>query len=405
MKNNLNAFERGLKDKLENFEMPHSEHEWSGIQGSLGAKTFSWAKAIIIGGIAVGGSLAIYLISQNNEKLLCQKAENITRFNEPINIFNLATANQNTEAPSVLNLTETDQQSNHTNSNGVSAEEKEPSNTGDAQRTTAMLNSTENSSGAKIETLEPSKVISLASNVRKACMGEEVLFSMSNGPKGGSYLWNFGDGHFSDESNPKHRFNKAGKYDVSLSITTEDGQINTTVMSDMINIIESPDAYFFWEFADGAPSEPIAIIREESFGAETYQWTLPDGQKISDREPGKLKLLTGSNRIILRASNSNGCYTEVERVIQVKENSDPNTVHGGESFMPQFLKKNKGRFVLSIFDSSGNKVYETSNRTKGWDGKSAHSRSINNNFRWKAVLTDEKSDESQYIFGTFNIQP
>jgi PKD repeat protein len=405
MKNNLNAFEQGLRDKMENFEMPHSEQEWLAIQNSVGHSSLSFTKYLIIGGIVlgVGGALSLHFWRAENGKITCQKAENDIRFVETFNMFDM---------PHPSNVLEQDAQQVG-DLNFQSVNNSDSRNILSAQSNSNLFSSQEDksvpvndsNSKAEIENISPSNIIGLASNVRKACMGEEVLFSMSNGPKGGSYLWNFGDGHFSDESNPKHRFNKAGKYDVSLSITTDDGQINTTVMSDMINIIESPDAYFFWEFADGVPGEPVAIIREESSGADTYQWTLPNGEEISDREPGRLKLLSGSNKILLKASNKNGCFTEVERTIVVKENSDPNVIHGGESFMPTFLKKNKGRFVLSIFDSSGNKVYETSNRTKGWDSKIGHTHSANSIFRWKAIITDEKSDESQYVFGTFNIQP
>ena len=403
MKNDLNAFERGLKSKLENYEMPHSEQEWKGIQSSLGVKSVSWAKKIIIGSVVAGGLLAIYFTAYQKNDVTCKKADATSRFTEPFNIFNLSASSNEDEQASVSLVG--DERINVYSTESASLTNKVSNNLLVSQESKVIQKDIDNNTNVGQEILAPLSVIGLASNVRKACMGEEVLFSMTNGPKGGSYLWNFGDGHFSDESNPKHRFNKAGKYDVSLSITTEDGQINTTIMSDMINIIESPDAYFFWEFVDGIPNQPIAIIREESSGADMYQWTLPDGKEISEREPGKLNLLPGNNKIILKASNNNGCYTEVERVILVKENSEPNVIHGAEFFMPQFLKKNKGRFVLSIFDSNDNKVYETSNRTKGWDGKIGHIRSVNSNFRWKAVITDEKSDESQYIFGTFNIQP
>jgi len=405
MKNNLNAFEQDLRDKLENFEMPHSEQEWLAIQNSLGNSSISFTKYLVIGGIVlgIGGALSLHFWGGENDKITCQKAENDIRFIESFNMFDMPhpsnVIEQNTQQNGDLKFQSVNNSDSHnilsaqSNGNLLSSQEVKSVPVNDSK------------SKAEIEKISPSNVIGLASNVRKACMGEEVLFSMSNGPKGGSYLWNFGDGHFSDESNPKHRFNKAGKYDVSLSITADDGQINTTVMSDMINIIESPDAYFFWEFADGVPGQPVVIIREESAGADAYQWTLPNGEAISDREPGRLKLLSGSNKILLRASNKNGCYTEVERTIVVKENNDPNVIHGGESFMPQFIKKTKGRFVLSIFDNSGNQVYETSNRTKGWDGKVGQIRQVNNAFSWKAIITDEKSGESQYIFGTFNIQP
>jgi len=345
MKNDLSAFERGLKSKLENYEMPHSEQEWMGIQSSLGVKSVSWAKKIIIGSLVAGGFFAIYLTANQKNDLTCKKVDMTTRFTEPFNIFNLSVSSNVDEQASVSVVGE--ETINVHSTESASATNKASNILLVSQESTVSQKAIDNNTNEGQETLAPSNVISLASNVRKACMGEEVLFSMTNGPKGGSYLWNFGDGHFSDESNPKHRFNKAGKYDVSLSITTEDGQINTTVMSDMINIIDSPDAYFFWEFVDGIPNQPIAIIREESSGADMYQWTLPDGKEISEREPGKLNLLPGNNKIVLKASNKNGCYTEVERVILVKENSDPNVIHGAESFMPQFLKKNKGRFEVS----------------------------------------------------------
>ena len=404
MKNNLNAFERGLRDKMEQFEMPHSDHEWVVMQSSLGAKNLSWAKVLVIGGIAVSGALSLYWVAQQQEKQSCERAENAPRFVETFHIFNLQSPSLATESNTQQNTSGIGQNSLNTSSHLDDSNLVKAEYEGSPVAPVAIKLSEGNTMSAA-QSAEASNIIGLASNVRKACMGEEVLFTMTNGPKGGSYLWNFGDGHFSDESNPKHRFNKAGKYDVSLSITTEDGQINTTVMSDMINIIESPDAYFFWEFADGTPGQPIAIIREESAGADTYQWTLPDGNETTEREPGRLQLHTGSNRIVLKASNKNGCYTEVDRVIQVKENSDPNIIRGGESFMPQFLKKNKGRFVLSIYDMNGNQMYETSNRTRGWDGKVGHTRAVNSTFRWKAIIMDQATEDPQYIFGTFNIQP
>jgi len=405
MEKKLDKFEQGLRDKIQHFEMPYSHKEWVGMEASLGIRSIAWTKYVVIAAVATSVGVAIYSLSQNSEKIACSKAEDQKRFEEAFPIFNshaLYQAPSSMEEALEVGAAELEHASSFLSSASGSAQDQTILESPDHN---PLATSASNPQNAIAQSIHPSNVIGLASNTRKACMGEEVLFSMTNGPKGGSYLWNFGDGHFSDESNPKHRFTKAGQYDVSLSITADDGQINTTVMSDMITIAESPDAYFFWEFADGLPGEPMVIIREESSGAETYRWTLPDGSETSEREPGKLKLQNGNNRVILKASNRNGCFTEVDRTILVKENSDPHTIRSGEAFMPQFLKRNKGRFVLSIFDTAGNQVYETSNRTKGWDGKIHHSRAAGSTFLWKAILSGERSDEPQYIFGTFNIQP
>ena len=52
-------------------------------------------------------------------------------------------------------------------------------------------------------------------------------------PNGGelSYLWNFGDGNTSTEANPVHSYTAQGSYQITLTLTTEDGLAGLTPVS------------------------------------------------------------------------------------------------------------------------------------------------------------------------------
>ena len=115
--------------------------------------------------------------------------------------------------------------------------------------------------------------------------------------------------------------------------------------------------------------------------------------------------------VALSAKNAAGCSDGAIKHISV--NSDFNlgapkqwSIADGP-FMPQGLKKSKVDFTLSIYDASGERVFETSNRTKGWDGKLPRGgiATTGSTFTYKVILTNDRSQEQKYFFGTFNVFP
>lgn len=62
--------------------------------------------------------------------------------------------------------------------------------------------------------------------------GEELLFNnLSTG--GVRYLWNFGDGTTSDESDPQHIYQSYGRYDVRLTVYSEHGCADSVTITDI----------------------------------------------------------------------------------------------------------------------------------------------------------------------------
>jgi PKD repeat protein len=419
MKKNFTPFERNLRDKMDGHELPYEQSAWVALQRQMGlAKSGSsvWIVSLISTVIALsGGAIALY--RHQHSPAFAQKAQTSERFAVPganttkgishqgkksVNNpdYNAFSTNESSERTSLPNSSSPYLSTNSAASNSsvtnIELNNEQPS-------TEASTNSE--------KTIKGDNIIEFACNVRKACRGEEVEFQTTHGPKTGSYLWNFGDGHFSDDINPKHKFAKAGNYDVSLSITSDNGQINTTVVNDMITIEEAPDADFSWEFINTNPEAPEVRIVNLTEGGNTYEWSNGAESKIIT-DGATFKLATnGRQMIALNAKNQAGCSDGAVKHISVNTdfalNAPKQWSFADGAFMPSGLKKSKVDFVLSVYDESEHKVFETTSRMKGWDGKlpggaTAPSGSV---YSYKVIITSDRTQEQKYFFGTFNVFP
>ena len=420
MKKNFTPFERKLRDTIEGHEIPYEPSSWITLQRQLGiAKGGNsvWVISLISTVIALsGGAIALY--RNQHTPTFAQKATTSERFAVVVTNSTKGvshSAAQSTTAASTIEASNTATPGNTAKLNTFSlngatyislTEETTSKFTQSAETAVQPLETNPISNAPK-----PDNIIEFACNVRKACRGEEIVFQTTNGPKTGSYLWNFGDGHFSDDINPKHKFAKAGHYDVSLSITSDNGQINTTVVNDMITIEDAPDADFGWEFINTNPSAPEVRIVNLTEGGKSYEWSNGvDSKVIAD---GATFVLQNSGRqmIALSAKNDAGCSDGAVKHISV--NSDfalgapaQWSIADG-SFMPQGLKKSKVDFTLSIYDQTGASVFETSSRIKGWDGKLPNGNLAvsGSTYTYKVIISNDHSQEQKYFYGTFNVFP
>jgi large repetitive protein len=183
------------------------------------------------------------------------------------------------------------------------------------------------------------------------------------------------------------------------------------VMNDMITIQESPDANFIWEFVNEDPKSPSVRIIDESNNANSYEWTFSDGSH--SQSPGTVVALKpqGKQIVALNVLNENGCTDGTVKQIAVntdfKLDAPSEFTAGREVFMPLGLKQSKVNFTLSVYDQAGNKVFETSSRIKGWDGKIpggtvAEEGSI---YNWKVIITNDINKEQKYFNGSVKISP
>ncbi len=245
---------------------------------------------------------------------------------------------------------------------------------------------------------------------RTNCVGAEISFNPPSAPEDVSFLWNFGDGSFSNERDPKHRYLKPGTYVVSLSLSGhKSAQINTMNMSETITILTTPDAEFDWTFVNGPNEVPTIQIENLSQRSHHTTWSFDDGFHLEGDSPLKSFSEAGKHAIQVTAIHENGCRDTKIKYIDV--NSDynlnaPTSIYVGQEFMPQGLVALKGNFVLSIYDN-GKKIFETKSPKRAWSGLDSKGRSleINKQYPWIAIVHNEKTGEDKYYSGSILLRP
>jgi PKD repeat protein len=424
----LTPFERHLKEEISDFEMPYDPQSWNHLQKKLsGNKSSKYAIVVALAAtfaVSAAGFLTWYRVQ--HAPAAAKGAFSQPRFNTPVSLtgingssYDLASRIDQTN---IQIDNSTFNNSNNNLSGGLSSETNQVVNSNTAGNTainnsSSPINNTPSNNVATPDIVLPKgtvvdNVIAFESNIRQACEGTEVEFTATNAPTNADYgyLWNFGDGHFSTSPKPKHKFAKAGNYDVSLSVTSKNGKINTTVMNDMITINPAPDADFRWEFVNEDPMKPEVKIVNTSEDAVSYEWTTNNGSSNKAEVP-MVQVSKDKQLIALSVRNDYGC--EDGAVKHVTINSDfaleaPEKYSVGRGvFMPQGLKKSKANFVMTLYTLDNQKVYETTNRQKGWDGTltDGSKATPGQQFKWKVIITNDITKEQKYFNGILTVSP
>ena len=407
-RNPLDKFEQGIQEAYKNYELPYSSSEFSQVCRRLLRKR-------LFSGLALwGGVAAITAIVGVSGYLIVSSSNNITASATPnapdvSNTVSIPNSNEDVtdDATEGLNEIISEFKKDVMNTSGNS--EASPST--DPVATVVQDSSESALPSASADSNDKNRSLAIEPSVRQACAGTDVHFTAKNSPRNGSYLWNFGDGSFSNQENPFHIYKKSGTFDVSLSVTNpNDGQISTIAMRDLITINPKPEADFEWSYTNNPVGEPTAKFVNTSVNANSFVWKF-SGNKISNEvSPSVIYNSKGKQSVILEVQNSYGCTDEQVKLVQV--NADFNL--GAElrmseqniAFMPEALKKGGNKFKLSIYDGE-NIIFESSVKTKVWKGemKSGKKAVAGQQFPWIVLIYGEEGNDARYYSGTLTIVP
>lgn len=426
-----NKFEESIKESLESYELPYEPSGWKDMERRLNksvAADHSWLVALGAACLfAASGTWVIYntqfrkttaLAGYNQPRAIFQTSQDSASSEKTTSYSTDTTAemvpsagNSVIETASSNNANKVFSSRNKISSNSADSATSQNANTAansglstpNAENVTAAENTPANKSGRSI--------LSVEASITETCAGNEVDFALSNGPKDGSYLWNFGDGNFSNKPNPKHKYDKPGTYDVSLSVTNKkDGQIATSVMEDFVTIYPAPSADFEWEFVNAAYDEPTVKIVNTSENANSYKWTFEDGTSSKAISPTRSYTDKGKQIIALEVSNAYGCKDNKVKYININNDYNlmaPDRIQiGKDVFMPDALKQGKFNFKLTVYNGEKS-IYETTQKNKGWDGKLPDGTNAVSGkaYPWIVIIYNEKTNEEKYFSGTVTVNP
>lgn len=221
-------------------------------------------------------------------------------------------------------------------------------------------------------------------------------------PNTNSLVWSFG----STVNTAQHCFQLPGVYSVSLTVTDNNGCINSLIKTNYITVHPFPVANF-----DATPTNltqnEIVYFVDKSDSAYSWNWSFGDVSIAgsTQQNPSVEFPNPGTFAVQLIVSNVWGCSDTAEKLITVQNEFTfyapnaftPNGDGHNDYFFPKAV--GVGQFQLWIFDRWGNLIFESSDLNKGWDGHANGGKDIAqiDTYVWKVKLTDLGGKAHQYV--------
>ncbi len=131
-----------------------------------------------------------------------------------------------------------------------------------------------------------------------------------------SYLWNFGDGTTSTESNPVHTFSAAGTYLLKLRVNGPAGSDSICKLLSVATL-PAPNKSEFSYFFDKCSGYPVgALFKTVNPASTNTVWDFGNGLIQTDRDP-IVQFLGSGDYTIKYSSQINGVRDTVIRIIRI----------------------------------------------------------------------------------------
>ncbi len=231
-------------------------------------------------------------------------------------------------------------------------------------------------------------LISIADNVRaiidaplSGCAPFAAAFT-SRSLNGTLFLWNFGDlgspDNTSVQENPVHVYQNPGTYMVQLTASNP-GTCNLTHDTTLtITVFDAPSPDFAAIPVPPQVNTPTTFTNLSSPDAVRFKWVFGDGESLltSSRAPLLHQFnSTGTFNVCLTAYNAIGCDSTIckpvsaiiEPVVDVPNAFTPGSADANSIIMVRGF--GIAKMTFSIWNRWGQKVFETNEQSRGWDGK------------------------------------
>ena len=242
------------------------------------------------------------------------------------------------------------------------------------------------------------------------CYPLTVNFNNISHQTGYTYSWDFNDNSSptSTDSMPSYTFEESGKYDIGLTVTTDEGCSKTITSTNYIEVYPHPTAIF-----DLSPEtvklmdNPTVYFWDESVMPSIWEWQFGDDAISYDSINVEHQYsVAGIYNVLLTVWNEYGCVDTVSHPVTVLENS---TFYAPTAFTPEspinpyFYFRgtgiDKNNFHLYIYDRWGELIFDTdvfydtdyNPDTRGrWNGKVKNGSKIAETgvYTWYVIYKD-----------------
>ena len=245
-------------------------------------------------------------------------------------------------------------------------------------------------------------------DIMEGCQPLQISFIETSPDSGQAYLWNFGDedpSNIGSDKYPVHIYQNAGDFDVTLTVTSADGCLNTLEIFNLIHVYPKPEAKFIADPDVVSIIEPEVYFNNQSIGGDSYSWDFGDSDTSSVENPTHIYPTNAITDYIvtLIVTTNRGCVDTVKKTLKVREEY---TFYAPSAFSPDgdgindfFICKGNGidldNYYLAIYDRWGEIIWETNDLFEGWNGIAKDHKKVQNGlYKWHVIY--KNSDGVEY---------
>lgn len=267
--------------------------------------------------------------------------------------------------------------------------------------------------------------LQLAADTTRGCVPQNLVFAHDlPAPLVDSQFWDFGDDGTSASAGPIHTYAEPGVFDVSVTVVTTTGCVNTLIVDNYIQIFTPPSVGFdAGPQPTTAPDTRIDFNSSVSSNVVNWNWSfIPGDAEAVSFEPDPTFTFPMGNGgiypVTLTVIDTNGCQSAVTREVEIFDffnvfipNSfTPNNDGFNDIWAVYGSDIDPDRFELTVYNRWGQLVFETTDIEEGWIGQ-ADDESLPEQwyfaqdgiFAYRVVLYSESTNEKREIKGYLNL--
>ena len=221
-------------------------------------------------------------------------------------------------------------------------------------------------------------------------------------------IWDFGDGNsFTGCVGVSNVYMTPGCYDVTLTVTTDEGCTGTATVGSVVCVEEDPIAGFYWEPAQPTILNPTISIINISQGGSTYSYTFEQGSSSEENPTVTFQGINEETSIMIcqTVTSSIGCSADTCAELIIYEDIlfyVPNAITPDGDLFNEFFKPiftagvDPYDYHMTIFNRWGEIVFESYNFDTGWDGTYGNGGLVDDGvYIWQIEFGEKLSDKKQ----------
>lgn len=226
--------------------------------------------------------------------------------------------------------------------------------------------------------------------------------------------WNFGTGATASGcGSASYTYTQAGCYDVTLTVTNDQGCTGSFTFEDMVCVTPAPTAGFVPNPTILSTVDPTAEMINLSTDAQNYVWYFGDNSAPNTQvSPTHTYPETPGTYIITLIAYNGACIDTAQQVIVIENDPlfyvpntfTPDNDNFNQTFQPVFTAGfDIFNYNLLIFNRWGEVLFESNNALVGWDGTYGGEICQDGTYIWQITFKELGRDKRRVVRGHVNL--